>query len=393
MINFCFDSLGDYNIGYPNLANLNLAPDEFDHTWPYSIPNRLQMYFKDAGIPVKFSAVETASNGSWYPISIGWHDVECDYFSLLSRVAVARLKLKEIKLLFYYHEGDNPSRIKQKFDGLCHTHNLPTDCYIFVSANSSAANLENFYFFSDHEHFFKFLNSEQSIDLANNNKRSYTFTALNRTHKWWRASCMSQLHHENMLDNSLWSYNTECVVKDDEYTNNPIEMSIYDRGIMDEFLQQGPYYCDSNDAQEHNDHRVIPEYLYTNSYCNLVFETLLDADQSNGAFVTEKTYKCIKFGQPFIIVGTTGSLELLRRDGYRTFDSVIDSSYDTITDSNKRWWKIKEIINQINSQEDLHSWYLKCLPDILHNQSVFNQHTSPALSALATVLTTNFNTV
>lgn len=392
MINFCFDSLGQYNIGYPNLAKPDLAPDEFDTTWPYIIPNRLQVYFKTAGIPVKCHLVDSAPNGSWYPISIGWHEIECDYLSMLSATTLSRLRLRQIKLLFYYHEGDNPVRIKEKLSGLCVKHDVPMDCYLFVSANSSARNIEQFYFFSDHEHFFKFLNTEQTAVTADNNPRPHVFTALNRTHKWWRASCMSQLHHEGLLDNSLWSYNTDCVVKDDEYVNNPIEVTKYDRDIMDTFLQNGPYYCDSDNADEHNDHRFIPEYLYTKSYCNLVFETLLDADQSQGAFVTEKTYKCMKFGQPFIIIGTAGSLELLRNDGYRTFDNVIDNSYDTIQDSNKRWWKIKSVIEQIK-QEDLHTWYTRCLPDILHNQQVFNQHISQSIQDLATVLTTHWDFV
>jgi hypothetical protein len=101
-----------------------------------------------------------------------------------------------------------------------------------------------------------------------------------------------------------------------------------------------------------------------------VVETLFDADQSGGAFLTEKTYKAIKFGQPFVIIGTAHSLRTLREQGYKTFDHSIDNHYDEITDNTQRWMAIRNTILKIQSQ-NMHEWFLKCLPDIKHNQQVF----------------------
>lgn len=390
MINFCFDSLGEYGIGYPNLAPPGLGPEEFDITWPYSIPNRLQMYLDTEHIPFNIWPVTSAPQNSWYPISIAWHDFDCDYFSLLPDLVKARLQRQEIKILFYYHEGDNPARIKQKFDQCCLNNQLPIDCYRFISANSAANNLENFYYFCDHESFFKYVNRIQPITPVFDQPRDYVFTALTRSHKWWRAAAMSQMHHENLLSQSLWSYNTDCLVGD-QPEDNPIPLSDHERMLMYKFVKDGPYYCDSDNADAHNDHRFVAEHLYTHSYCHLVLETLFDADQSDGAFVTEKTYKCIKFGQPFVIVGTAGSLNALRAAGYRTFDHAIDNSYDVIQDNEQRWQSIKNTIRQI-SQENHYEWYLKCLPDLVHNQKVFSQQL-PTLAELVVFLTTNSNAV
>jgi len=44
MIHFCYDTMSDPELGYPNLAKLGLGPDEFDVTWPRAIAFRLLMY-------------------------------------------------------------------------------------------------------------------------------------------------------------------------------------------------------------------------------------------------------------------------------------------------------------------------------------------------------------
>jgi hypothetical protein len=41
----------------------------------------------------------------------------------------------------------------------------------------------------------------------------------------------------------------------------------------------------------------------------LCLETHFDADQSGGAFLTEKTFKPIKHGQMFFVAGPAGSLQ------------------------------------------------------------------------------------
>ena len=49
--------------------------------------------------------------------------------------------------------------------------------------------------------------------------------------------------------------------------------------------------------------------------------------------LTEKTFKPIAMGMPFIIVGTQGSLEYLRSYGFRTFEHIWDESYDLAEDN------------------------------------------------------------
>jgi hypothetical protein len=101
-----------------------------------------------------------------------------------------------------------------------------------------------------------------------------------------------------------------------------------------------------------------------------VLETLFDVDGSAAAFLTEKTFKCLKHGHLFLIAGGPGTIAALRELGYRTFDHAIDHSYDTIADNTDRYLALRQEIVRLNSQ-DLHSVYQRCIPDLIHNQSLF----------------------
>jgi len=366
----------------------DLSPDQFDHTWPRVLPLRLLMYLRREKIQFNVHLIQDAPSGSWYPVALAWHDFACDYFSLMSLLVHEKLRSKKIRVLFYYHEGDHPGRIHQRFNQLCQRHNLPPDCYLFVSANSSASQYPGCMYFNDHEYFFSYINRNQLSAEASDARRSFEFTALNRVHKWWRASVMADLQQNAILDRSLWSYNTACVIEDPE-EDNPLELDSVPnwRKWLQHFLVNGPYVCDSNNDAAHNDHRSINIDLYLDSYCHLVIETLFDVDGSGGTFLTEKTFKCIKYGQPFVVIGPVGSLAMLRSQGYRVFDHAIDNTYDLIENNTQRWKAVKNSILAIK-QQDMHSWYLGCLEDIRHNQRVFMSMSHGSLQRLAAYLDT-----
>jgi hypothetical protein len=65
--------------------------------------------------------------------------------------------------------------------------------------------------------------------------------------------------------------------------------------------------------------------------------------------LTEKTFKPIALGMPFVIVGTRGSLEYLRSYGFRTFGDLWDESYDSADDS----VRIERIASLLRSLDEL----------------------------------------
>ena len=64
--------------------------------------------------------------------------------------------------------------------------------------------------------------------------------------------------------------------------------------------------------------------------------------------LTEKSFKPIVMQQPFIIQSCKGSLEYLRRYGFRTFGDFWDESYDESDDS-VRTYEIGKLLQDINT--------------------------------------------
>ena len=73
--------------------------------------------------------------------------------------------------------------------------------------------------------------------------------------------------------------------------------------------------------------------LYSNAWIELVSETLSGPEC---CFITEKTVKPIATRTPFLIQSTTGHLEYLRSFGFKTFNDLIDESYDSEPDVYRR---------------------------------------------------------
>jgi hypothetical protein len=68
--------------------------------------------------------------------------------------------------------------------------------------------------------------------------------------------------------------------------------------------------------------------------------------------LTEKTFKPIALGMPFIIVGTQGSLKYLRSYGFRTFGNCWDESYDDEPDDQLRYKKITDVLKSLDSLDE-----------------------------------------
>ena len=181
---------------------------------------------------------------------------------------------------------------------------------------------------------------------------------------------MTELTGQGILDNSYWSYNN--IDQNDQWHDNPIELWRFNNleQRLKVFLYQSPYTCDQFDSVEHNSHWLfVPEH-FDDSYCNLVLETLYDAEQSGGAFITEKIFKPIRHAQPFVVFGTVNTLATLRKLGYQTFDTLVDNYYDSEINNTERYIKTLNTITKMN-QTSLHEFYVNCKEQLLHNQELF----------------------
>ena len=379
MFNFVFDRK-NYARPYPNLAPIMDNPHDSYHgmgdTYPFIAPCRLLYYSNDHEFPCRISYTDQPiPDRAWYPIGLAFFDFGVDYFALMSEHVKNLLRSGAMRVLFYYHEGDNPWHEKRRLDFLCAQHDLAITCYKFVSGNTVADAVPGFVWFCDHELFYwrnavRWNNRSMPGAVYHGRRRGHTYTVLNRLHKWWRATVMTELERRGLLTGAYWSYNN--MPSNDQWQDNPIMLSEFAdlEHAVKLFAQQPPVQCDQFDLEEQNNHwRLVPEH-FDDAYCHVVLETLYDAEQSGGAFITEKTFKPLRHAQPFIVFGTANTLSTLRGLGYQTFDKQLDNSYDGELDNTERFKQTLNALIQLDSQ-DLHDFYVSCRDQIIHNQQLF----------------------
>jgi hypothetical protein len=89
---------------------------------------------------------------------------------------------------------------------------------------------------------------------------------------------------------------------------------------------------------------------YNATEIEVVLETLFDDERLH---LTEKSLRPIACGQPFILAATHGSLEYLRKYGFRTFDSVWNEDYDLIQDPQTRLHAVIKVMKEISQWDDV----------------------------------------
>jgi hypothetical protein len=386
MVKFCFDKV----VGgkpYPNAAQWQAQPytaewKQFSVNWPFSEPVHFLEYLDKTNIPYQIVEWTQANRSTIYPISISYFDFGVDWFSVIPTMIREKLRTKSLTIWFFYSEGDNPERIRDHLYSQAKTHEIDVKLIQFVSANTSASDIPGFHYFADDECLYQLRNVDIPIQF-HTRPRSKKFTALSRTHKWWRAATMARIWDQNLHQQGYFSYNN-VLSTNEHWRESPVRIlnfvGLFDK--INNFLLQCPFGADQLDSDQHNQYSTTVKEHFEDSYLNVVLETHLDCDQSGGTFLTEKTFKPIKHCQPFIIFGAVGTIAQLKNMGYKTFDHVINHSYDAIQDNTQRWDCAYQEFERLMTV-DLHQLYLDCKDDLIHNQQLF---LSPKTDRLNTLL-------
>jgi hypothetical protein len=322
-----------------------------------------------------------ADRRTLYPVSISYFDFGINWFEIMPKMIVEKLRSRSLTIWFFYSEGDNPQRIRQHLDQQAREHYIDPELILFTSANSAAESIAGFTYFVDDECLYQLRNKCGPLPY-HEKPRQKKFTMLVRTHKWWRATTMARFWQQGLDKHSYFSYTHDLSVDETE-DDNPIEVDSFDdlRSVTYDFLGQCPFHADTLDSHTHNLYSTTVDEHFTNSYLNIVIETHMDVDQSGGVFLTEKTFKPIKHCQLFVIIGAAGSIQQLRNMGYRTFDHVIDHGYDHIQNTTERWNRACLEIERL-AKTNLHQIYVQCRDDLLWNQELFMSAKTDRLSTL-----------
>ena len=182
--------------------------------------------------------------------------------------------------------------------------------------------------------------------------------------------------------------------------------NIYDMGYISEGWND--IYLDTKESRPDLSGRITVDQVtkmfpfYENSYFSVVVEASSicpGRNQETGKFdvhvnnwnplmLTEKTYKSILFGHPFLVIGSRGTLSHLREMGYETFDEIFDESYDNFQEDNVCDWtkRVHHVVNEVEricklNSNVRHDLFLKIREKVMHNKEWFftNQESTKLL--------------
>ena len=336
---------------------------------------RILYYLHQCRIPRQMVETEYAPVGAWYPVVLGWFDFSTDYFTAISPTAYKRIQQKQMRLVFTYHEGDNPARMRDRINQLCADHSIDPDMVCIISGNSSADSVPGCVYWPELEFMYW-----RTVDRSGGARyhlrpRNRAFTGLCRIDKLWRKVFMSELWANNLHTHGYFSYTQHLLGGEDNYFNCALRNSYlaHKQHQVNQFIAAGPFLVDELDSDAHNNYAANMTDLYEDSYFNIVLETMIDVDDSGGQFLTEKTFKPIFNNQFFVAVSSHNHMAHLRELGYQTFGRVIDEHYDSIENNQERFEAVLTQTKKLAATplSQLHEIYHELQPEIQHNHQVF----------------------
>lgn len=216
--------------------------------------------------------------------------------------------------------------------------------------------------------------SKLALDKLNKKTHDKIFTSLNagvlRVH---RMMLGIEMIEQNILHKGLVSLG--------DYKKWMEFVSYGTPQAREKFEKQVPIWLDLENQNSDGIHDHVDSsqaHLY-DSYFSIVAETQFFSRQPDwnyedisiygSVFRTEKTIKPMWFKQPFLVLGPPGYLKVLREHGYMTFSPMIDESYDSELNDERRLQMVVAEAKRLcdNTEDQWNSWKINMLPIVEHN--------------------------
>ena len=188
--------------------------------------------------------------------------------------------------------------------------------------------------------------------------RPYKFLFLNGRARKHRRQLLQQL--TPLLDSAIWSNLDNTHGNPIKFLDPKYEFDFYQKNIG---LTESGYIMHALFNNEWGAIYLNPS-PYLDTYFSLVTETVFDYPYS---FRTEKIWKPIAIGHPFIVASNAGYYRDLHNLGFKTFGHVIDESFDQIDNNQDRLTRIVLVVNDL-CQQDLASFLNECYNVCKYNQ-------------------------
>jgi hypothetical protein len=200
----------------------------------------------------------------------------------------------------------------------------------------------------------------EAIEIYKSNyvtNRPYKFLFLNGQVRDHRKFMIEELNE--LLDTVIWSNldagNGPIKLLEQQYENPQFNVNfpITDKNVKSKLFGTGIW----GDI-------ILHPPRYNDTYFSLVTETVHTYPYS---FRTEKIWKPIAIGHPWIAVANQGFYRDMHNLGFQTFGHVIDESFDAIENNHDRLKRVSEVVKDL-CQQDLASFLNECYNVCKYNQ-------------------------
>lgn len=204
-------------------------------------------------------------------------------------------------------------------------------------------------------------------ELTPYSPKHYYFDALLGTKKTHRDLIYNSIQNFNLQDKILLNY---TVTRDDYLTKN--EDYFWEPGTSDnETVSYSGHYVKFHNLTMPASSVLPVHSVYNKSCYSIVAETAYEPDSP--VFFTEKIVKPILSRRLFVLFSAKNYLKRLQQIGFKTFDSVIDETYDSIDNDLERWSAAFEQVVWLCSQ-DQHVILEKIKTIVDHNYQVLAEN-------------------
>ena len=268
-------------------------------------------------------------------------------FNLLLNIpsrVIKAAKSKKIRILILsIVEGDNFT--SNAFDGFDHLHNtvrllgLPKHSVLIISGNLNAG--QQYAEWCKQNSKEEYIEFQEGIEWDGKTSQppevpvvikdhSLPFNSLNRAHRNHRTEHLYFLAEnklQGLVSGGAW-FDTHTI---DAPIYQTVEYNHYNTVLKTNY----PKTVDVQDLVNQVPNLINNIEIYENSQLTVVTESHFN--QTGGLFITEKTFRPLLVGHPFMILGQKGTLEKLRNWGFVTDFDGIDQSYDNVVDDSARF--------------------------------------------------------
>ena len=195
-------------------------------------------------------------------------------------------------------------------------------------------------------------------------ERPYYFLYLVRKFRWHRIYLLKNVLDINS-EKHLYTFNKEY--------NSQLDVKLFQQEvnndkILNKFLNKNNE-IDFSDITLNKDNKNpfnMDLDLFNKAYINIIHESF---NFNDTVFLTEKTFKPILAKQMFLINGGYRFNKTLKEIGYKTFDNILQESYDDIKDSQERINVLVKEIKRLSMlpPKKMHKIWLQNQDKIDHN--------------------------